>query len=428
MLDRVLCRLLPRFVWLWTGVSLLVVGLGWATLNAQVDSTQEPVLSVARLDGQTTKVPLSAFVESGFQTADGTLVSWDEIDELKTDQRLLGDDPSTIVVHLRGGGTLQVRSLTAANGLVTLTTDLAELKYPLLDIKSVRFPKPEGETEWQALLAEQSAEADRLLVTTSRGPRTVSGLLEGMDEAGVKIVFEDQERSVTWDKILGILPAELDKSDDPKFILQTVDRSILIADSVSTSEGLWSIGWKGEKVSLPNDMLVSLRVRSNRILYLSDLNPVVDEVTTIIAPPANQRRNTNIFGQPISLRFPAANHGNERSSSQSKDNAASMTNRTFTRGWGTRSRGRLVFDLPEGYARFRGWVGIDSSANGQGICVAVVLVDGIQVFSQELTGKQSAVELDVPIDGGRRMELLVEPGAQLDLSDWVNWADVRLQK
>lgn len=428
MLDRMFCRLPSRVLWHLSWIWIALVGFNSAKLQAQASDTQEPILNVARLDGQTDKVPLSAFRETGFHASDGTAVSWDEIDEVNTTQQLLGDDTSAIVVQLRGGGNLQARSLTASDGLVTMTTDLAELKYPLLDIKSVRFPKPEGNAEWLALLAERSTEADRLLVTTSRGLRTVSGLLEGMNEEGVKIVFEDEERSVTWDKILGIIPAELEKSDEPKFMLHMVDRSVLIADSVSVDNRLWSIGWKGEKFSLANEVLVSLRVRSNRVLHLSDLNPVVDEVRTIIAPPANQRRNANIFGQPLSLRLPTADTGNEMDTSQPNTAGQGSALRTFTRGWGTRSRGRLVFELPEGFERLRGWVGIDAESKGQGLCQAVVLLDGIQVFSQELSGQQQAIELNVPIAGGRRLELLVEPGAQLDLSDWVNWADVRLQK
>jgi hypothetical protein len=246
----------------------------------------------------------------------------------------------------------------------------------------------------------------------------VAGLLEGMDSEAVRIVFEDEERRVTWDKILGIVPAALEESANPKFTVQLVDRSVLIADSIRVENGMWQLAWKGEELSIPADMLVSLRVRSDRVLYLSDLDPVVDEVQTIIAPAAEQRRNANVFGQPLALRLPAPAR---------KDNSVAEL-QTFLRGWGTRSRGRLVFELPSGFERLRGWVGIDPSANGQGVCQAVVLVDGIQLFSHELSGRQPGVALDIPVTGGRRLELLVEPGPQLDLSDWVNWADIRLQK
>lgn len=239
-----------------------------------------------------------------------------------------------------------------------------------------------------------------------------------MDSEVVRIVFEGEERRVAWDKVLGIVPAAIDRNNEPKFTLSLVDRSVLIADSVQIANGLWQIGWKGQDTIFAPEMLVSLRVRSDRVLFLSDLNPVVDEVQTMIAPPAIQRRDANIFGQPITLRVPASGGSND-----------SATNfQTFAKGWGTRSRGQLVFEIPPGFQRLRGWVGIDLIANGQGVCQATVLVDGIQVFSQEIHGREAAVALDVSVASGRRLELLVEPGPQLDLSDWVNWADVRLLK
>jgi hypothetical protein len=75
-----------------------------------------------------------------------------------------------------------------------------------------------------------------------------------------------------------------------------------------------------------------------------------------------------------------------------------------------------------------GWVGIDTSTQGRGNCQAIVLLDDIQIFSQTITGDAAAVPLDVAVQGGRRLELRVETGEELDLADWVNWADLRLLK
>lgn len=391
---------------------------GSLTCLAQETVSPEMTFEVSKIDGTAIRVPLNGVSIEGLRPDNGSVVAWDEVNELKTTNRLLGDDATATVVRLRGNGILQVRSLTATEGMVTMTTDLAEITYPLLEIQSIRFANRDGQAEWQSLLQERSTEEDRMLVTTSRGPRVIAGLLDGMDAEAVRIVFEGEERRVTWDKILGIVPAALDKSDEPKFSVQLVDRSVLIADSIQIENGLWQIGWKDRRFSLALEMVVSVSVRSNRVFYLSDLKPVVDEVQTIIAPPAVQRRDANIFGQPITLQLPAAD-----GTSNSSANV-----RTFTKGWGTRSRGRLVFELPAGFDRLQGWVGIDSSANGQGVCQATILVDGIQVFSQEIQGRQPAVALDVPMGNGRQIELLVEPGPQLDLSDWVNWADIRLLK
>jgi hypothetical protein len=389
-----------------------------AVSGAQETSSPDGMLEVSRINGTKFRIPPTGVSAAGVQPTDGPEISWEEINELTTKNALLGDDPTATVVRLRGNGVLQVRSLTAADGLVSMSTDLAEIRYPLLDIHSIRFAKSEGEAEWQALLQESSTEADRILVTTSRGPRVIAGLLEGMDADAVRIVFEGEERRITWDKVLGVVPAALDKSLEPKFLVQLVDRSVLISDSIQVEDGQWQIGWKDQRSSLAPEMIVSVRVRSNRVFYLSDLNPIVDEVQTMIAPPAVQQRDKNIFSQPLALRMP-----DSAGSSQS----GGIT-QTFTKGWGTRSRGRLVFELPPGFERLQGWVGIDPSANGQGICQATLLVDGIQVFSQEIQGRQPAVAFDVPIADGRQLELLVEPGPQLDLSDWVNWAEIRLLK
>ncbi len=401
------------------GLLVLAFTIAWSIESlAQESVGPGGLLDVLRIDGTTVKVSEKDVLLDGLRLSDGSQISWEEVHELKTSNRVLGDDPTATVVRLRGNGVLQARSVLASGGVVTITTDLAEIQYPLLDIHSIRLAKAEGQAEWQALVNERSAEEDRLLVSTSRGPRVVAGLLESMDSEAVRIVFEGEERRVTWDKVLGIVPAAIDRNKEPKFMLPLIDRSVLIADSVQFANGLWQIGWKGQNTILAPEMLLSLRVRSDRVLYLSELNPVVDEVQTIIAPPAIQRRDANVFGQPLTLRLPA--------SSGSNDTAANV--QTFAKGWGTRSRGQLVFEIPPGFQRLRGWVGIDLTANGQGVCQATVLVDGIQVFSQELHGREPAVALDVSVASGRRLELLVEPGPQLDLSDWVNWADVRLLK
>jgi hypothetical protein len=150
----------------------------------------------------------------------------------------------------------------------------------------------------------------------------------------------------------------------------------------------------------------------------------LDEVQTIIAPTARNRIDANVVGQPLALRLPIAPPATAATVGTTSDREV----RVFSKGWGTRSRSRLVFDLPPDFNRLRGWVGIDNSTQGRGNCLAVVLVDDIQVFSQSLRGDNVAVPLDIAIQGGRRLELRVETGEELDLADWVNWADLRLLK
>lgn len=373
---------------------------------------------VTNIDGSQITVPADKLAADGVELANGAVLSWDEVRELQTGNRLLGDDPGAITVRFRDQGVLYARQVTMSDGVVALATDLTDIQYPLVDVRSIRFPATDGETEWVTLLREPSGEVDRLLVTTSRGPRVVAGLLESIDADGVQLYFEDASRRVARDKILGIVPAALTETASPKFLVQVVDRSVLIADSLAVADGNWQIGWQGQIQPFPHETIVSVRVRSDRVLYVSDLTPVLDEVQTVVAPSAKNRVDTNVAGLPMALRLPASPNATP----------ANRDVRTFSKGWGTRSRSRLVFDLPPDFNRLTGWVGIDTSTQGRGNCQAIVFLDDIQVFSQTILGNATAVPLDVAVLGGRRLELRVETGEELDLADWVNWADLRLLK
>lgn len=382
------------------------------------NKSSETRVVITKIDGLQVTVTANRLANNGVSLEDGETLGWDEVRELQTGNRLLGDDPDVITVRLREQGVLYARQVTLSDGVVALATDLTDIQYPLVDVRSIRFPATEGETEWATLLREPSGEVDRLLVTTSRGPRVVAGLLESIDADGVQLYFEDASRRVARDKILGIVPAALTETASPKFLVQVVDRSVLIADSLAVADGNWQIGWQGQVQPFPHETIVSVRVRSDRVLYVSDLPPVLDEVQTIVAPSAKNRVDTNVTGLPMALRLPPSPNATP----------ADRDVRTFSKGWGTRSRSRLVFDLPPGFNRLNGWVGIDTGTQGRGNCQAIVLLDDIQVFSQTITGDATAVPLDVPVQGGRRLELRVETGEELDLADWVNWADLRLLK
>jgi len=390
------------------------------TAAAAPDRSQqsETRVVVTKIDGAQVTIPADRLGADGLRLADGAVLSWDEVREIQTGNRLLGDDPDAITVRLRDQGVTYARQVTLSDGVVALATDLSDIRYPLGDVRSIRYPAPEGEAEWAALLREPSGEVDRLLVTTSRGPRVVAGLLEAIDADGVQLYFEDASRRVAQDKILGIVPAALAETAAPKFLVRVVDRSVLIADSLAVADGNWQIGWRGQVQPFPHETIVSVRVRSDRVLYVSDLTPVLDEVQTIVAPSAKNRVDTNVAGLPMALRLPPSPNAN----------SGDRDVRTFSKGWGTRSRSRLAFDLPPDFNRLNGWVGIDTSTQGRGNCQAIVLLDDIQIFSQTITGDAAAVPLDVAVQGGRRLELRVETGEELDLADWVNWADLRLLK
>jgi hypothetical protein len=74
---------------------------------------------------------------------------------------------------------------------------------------------------------------------------------------------------------------------------------------------------------------------------------------------------------------------------------------------------------------FRAIVGIDDSAAGKGSVRFRVEVDGKRVWeSPELTGKSPALPISpIALNGAKKLALVVEFGANADISDYANWCE-----
>lgn len=373
------------------------------------------LVDAIRLDGTNQRFTIQSIDEQGQVTFDdGSKTPLDDFRELRTKSSLLGDDPTTTIVNLRSGGVLNAREITMDDGRLKFATDLADISYPITDVTAIIFQRGTAEPELQTMLDQPTGETDRLLVTTSKGPRTVAGLLETVSKTEITINYEDQSRKVNLDKIIAMVLANLDSQQQTKYLITTIDRSRMIADGLVADDGKWTIGWGKQKTTLPMEQIVRIEVKSDRVLYVSDLEAELDQLETILAPKQVNQRDKNVVGS--TLRLPIASPTNE------------VAVRSFEKGLGTHSRSRLIYNLPTEYTKLNGYVGIDEATGGNGDCRCSILLDGIQVFSADVKGGQPAFPFSLDLQSATRLELLVEPGPMLDLSDWVNWADIRLLK
>jgi hypothetical protein len=53
------------------------------------------------------------------------------------------------------------------------------------------------------------------------------------------------------------------------------------------------------------------------------------------------------------------------------------------------------------------------------------VADGEELLKQRMTSEDGPQRIDVPIRGRAEVTLLVEPGADLDLADYADWAEAR---
>jgi len=102
--------------------------------------------------------------------------------------------------------------------------------------------------------------------------------------------------------------------------------------------------------------------------------------------------------------------------------------RTFEKGIGCHAECRLTFAAEGKWDVLAAVIGIDAETMGKGDCIFTVLADGESVFTRRVKGTDPPQEIQVEIPRAKRVTLLVEAGAGLDLGDHADWCDVRFIK
>ncbi len=152
--------------------------------------------------------------------------------------------------------------------------------------------------------------------------------------------------------------------------------------------------------------LVSLQPLGGRVTYLSDLKAAEYEHVPF-----------------LNLRWPT--YGIDRNVTGGRLRCGG---RIYLKGLGVHSRARLIYRLDRPYKRFQTELGIDDSTAGGGSVRFRILVDGRQKYAGEtiVRSRLPPVPIDVELDGGKRLELIVDYGDRADELDRADWLDARL--
>lgn len=100
--------------------------------------------------------------------------------------------------------------------------------------------------------------------------------------------------------------------------------------------------------------------------------------------------------------------------------------KSYSRGLGTHTPSKLLYEIPTGYGLFKATVGINRSTEGRGSARVSVALDGSVKFTSDvLTGTSDPIVVHVPLTGARRLLLEAHPTDDGKRHDHVDWADAR---
>ena len=134
-------------------------------------------------------------------------------------------------------------------------------------------------------------------------------------------------------------------------------------------------------------------VLQNRFLVLFDDEPV-----------GSPRLNQSVTGKPLRL-----------------------ADKTYTRGIGVNATSKLRVDLAQPGKRFQADIGVDRNADGQVASVRFrVVAGGKEVFVSEVLRPGSLQSIDVPLNGARTVDLIIDDGGDGRTWDQANWCEPRI--
>ncbi|MEM0897964.1 MAG: NPCBM/NEW2 domain-containing protein [Verrucomicrobiota bacterium] len=392
------------------GIGLLVAGR--PDVRASVGSKRAISIEGIHLEGE-----IGVITREGAVTIGDSVRSLDELREIVALERSDPGDhsPSSapIDLYLVNGTRLTCLGVSLLDEQFQVFTEiLGEVRLPIDLVRAARFRRgfPEPRFMDATASAFEEDDSDRFFLIQPRGEvLETNGFVEEIETQ--EIVFERGDDGKLEDvgrtQIHGIVLVTpwRKKGNSPPYHVNLTDGSRIVGSSIWKESSELVVGVApGVELRPAWSSVTRIGIQSPRLAYLSDLDPKLVKAKPILSLSREWARDRSVtFG------------------------AMAIKGAVYEKGIGMAAGSRLDFDCSD-FDRFIGSVGIDLSAGGRGDCIFVARIDGEEIFRKRVRGDAAAFPLNLTLNGARTLSLIVEPGVNLDLSDYANWANASLVK
>lgn len=292
--------------------------------------------------------------------------------------------------------------------------------------------------EWNRLV-DKPRGRDRLAVRKGKAIDYVEGVISGVTTDYVDFVLDGESIPVKWSKIAGLLFA--DRPDVPsnpakcQLLIRGGSR-IPVAAWTSTSQDVTVKIPCGLSLVIPLDQLQSIDFSEDKVIYLSQLTPLVTEFSPYLAAGKLSPLLQRFYGPRQDSPADVSRGDRDRrleivtipAEAGSSEKVVPAPIESYTRGLSLRSKSRLVYPLPAEARRFEARVGIDAGSAQLGNVHLTVLGDGRVLFEEEISGQTGPRDVSVSVAGLRQLELIVDYGKNQDAGDRLNLCNARIVK
>lgn len=379
-----------------TPASVRVLTIEGETLRGEWAGVSENGELLLRRDGRTASVPADQLM----------LVQW-----LSAGPMAPPAHPSS-VVHLADGSRLYARIVGGdARHIKIEAAAIGDLEVPLTRLAAIRFARaehPDAQQAFRRALAKRDPSRDLLLVVRDDRVTTLRGVVESLRPNGGSFKWRNRSIPIDPAQAYALVMAKGVHRPDLAPVMCECRMGAIWAGRIigGDAEEIELELTGGRSIPVKVTELIEIRFRSERVVFLSDLEPADYEFEPFAAARWPYRLNRSVANRPLRIG-----------------------DQDFERGIGMHSKAVLTYELPGRFAQLAAVVGIDEAVGSLGNVVFRVLADDKEVFnSGPVTGRDDPRPILVPVDGARRLQLVVDFGEDLDVGDQADWGNVRLLK
>jgi hypothetical protein len=294
---------------------------------------------------------------------------------------------------------------TADEGVTATLVSGTALRLKMSDVRSVLAiaAAPTAAARLADISAESDAIDDAVLLLRGSELIVLRGTLKRMDERGVQLQWKDRELPIAWEKLVGVVVARPTPRELP-VIVRAADGEAFAGRVTGGDENGIVLQGSVANLALPWSRIERIEARSTRMMLLSQVAPQGYEHQAFFSKRWEPVFDRTFSGRPIVL-----------------------AGQQIPRGVVMHSQSRIMYAINGAARQFAATAGILDEVGPRGDVTMKVVGDGRTLWEGDhVRGGEPPREVLVDIGGVLVLELVVEFGAGMDLSDQAVWAMARV--
>jgi hypothetical protein len=322
-----------------------------------------------------------------------------------------------VEISLLDGSKAFGDKLTGSNtGWNLRGSNASELTIPGKSIRAAKLKSipPQLVDAWQTAIQETTESDAVIVMRAGESLDRINVIIVQVQEASVAFELDGQPIEIPIEKLVGLVWFQrgLDRIR-PAVEIASTDHSVWMAETLNlTSNGLELQTQLGQKVSLPLSKIFGINYSTANIRWLAELET--------IEAVADKRIDFKSKIATLELALAPRFMVNQR--------APTPTSSPGDQDLYFPSPGRFVFRVPEGFTTLQCQVQRTDEGDQRTDVMIEVWQDDNRIAQQSLAHDQESIDLNVPVQAGKKIRLAVGCSSKLMIGTEVQWKQPRLKR